>query len=79
VAANVLPAATGALLERLAGIEAALDRLLDITPVALEAHRADFTSLAGDLDAVAAALQERDPVQVTPQRLKAAGLANLLR
>jgi hypothetical protein len=78
-AVGVLPPATGAALERLGAIESTLDGLLDATPAMLGPQEAKFMAIAADLDAVAATLQARDPVQVTPQRLKAAGLANLLR
>lgn len=76
---GTLPASSRDAVAMLLAVESALRELYRVLPANLPAHQARFDQILVWLEELGVVLQERDPLQLTPARLRDAGLTNLIR
>lgn len=76
---NLLPASSGAAVAAVLEVERTIRALYRVLPADLAGRQAEFDRACALLEDLGAILQEPDPLQLTPARLRAAGLANLIR
>ncbi|MGI8826396.1 MAG: hypothetical protein ACR2JC_12250 [Chloroflexota bacterium] len=76
---KAIPVATRKLVRVLGRAQKTLLNLYRVIPANLSQHEAGYRQLIDQLEGVGALLQDPDPKQLTPESLRTAGLANLLR